>query len=503
MTLSTPKFVFYALVIYWALCLHPASSSAKDRVIFSTVRGFYNTALAELAQQYMELHPEVEIEINIQPDNFSILRYYTAQMAADRRTAPDIVHGNLIGIEENFHQGNFLAINEYLERPNPYADGAIWRTLFDETFLKVFAVNGIYYCVLPLDYLDVAVYYNRDIFARLGLSPPQSWEEWLEHCAFIESQGLIAISIAATMQANVSEWFSTMLEDAALRHFVPLVIARPGDWNWVEDNASYVHDLNDRYADQMITINPERLTNAFLDGKISYEMPLFVEAYSAFQTLTRHYELGHLGTDQAGAYNLFLTQKAAMWMIGSWRVGSLMKDLADLPEELRFDWSVFPTPSIKQSTQGLGPLRGLGGAGHQMCIVDKKDPAHHDRVVDFMMYLYAPAQSAYLIRRTLEMGEFIQGAPLIKGAREQLPTDIRDRLDQFGGQGYCKQELIPIRGDNQTKAYLRPWTQLFSLGRISPEEYLARKQVLVLQTLHRQVRERGYDLDPTTEDPVP
>ena len=67
----------------------------------------------------------------------------------------------------------------------------------------------------------------------------------------------------------------------------------------------------------------------------------------------------------------------------------------------------------------------------------------------------------------------------------------------------CKQELSPIRGDNQTNAYLRPWTQLFSLGRISPDEYLARKQVLVLQTLHRQVRERGYDLDPTTEDPVP
>ena len=157
MVSPTKKNCYYLLVVFATLCLCPAPSPAGDRVIFSTVRGFYNTALDELAQQYMELHPDVEIEINIQPDNFSILRYYTAQMAADRRTAPDIVHGNLIGIEENFHQGNFLAVNEYLERPNPYADGAIWRTLFDETFLRVFAVNGIYYCVLPLDYLDVAV----------------------------------------------------------------------------------------------------------------------------------------------------------------------------------------------------------------------------------------------------------------------------------------------------------------------------------------------------------
>ena len=43
-----------------------------------------------------------------------------------------------------------------------------------------------------------------------------------------------------------------------------------------------------------------------------------VGGFTAFQQLTRYYEMGHLGTDQTGAYNLFLTQKAAMWLIGSY-----------------------------------------------------------------------------------------------------------------------------------------------------------------------------------------
>ena len=53
MTLSTHKFVFYALAIYWILCLHPTSSSAKDRVIFSTIpREFFESARIDGASEF-------------------------------------------------------------------------------------------------------------------------------------------------------------------------------------------------------------------------------------------------------------------------------------------------------------------------------------------------------------------------------------------------------------------------------------------------------------------
>ena len=223
-----------------------------------------------------------------------------------------------------------------------------------------------------------------------------------------------------------------------------------------------------------------------------------MEAYSQFRRITSYLAFGFLGTDQTGAYNLFLNGRAAMWQAGSWRVGSLIKDLREIPGERSFDWGVFSFPPLSSSRHSIAPLRGLGGAGHQFCLVNKNDPAQHDRVVDFMMFLYSPAQTAYLIRRTLDAGEFIQGIPMIKGAEDQLPTDVLAKLRGFGGRGYAKAGLF--HNDEEYRSRLRPWNQLFTLGRLSPEEYLREKQALTLDLMHRIVKRRGYDLDPTTED---
>ena len=473
-------------------------AAAKERVLISTVRGFYNTAMDEIAAQYMELNPDVEIEINLQPDNYTITRYYTANMAADRATAPDIVHGNLLGVDQNFHMDRFLAVNDYLQRPNPYAGNVVWMDLFDPDLIRSMAVDGIHYCVIPLDFCDAAVYYNKDIFDRYGLKPPSTWDEWIEVCTVLEEHDILPIAVSGSTQTDFTGWIDLMFEDACMRPFTPEIIARPGDWNYVEANDHYVHDLSNKDSDRYITINPERLISAVLDGTISYEMPHFVDAYSQFQTLTPHFAFGFLGTDQAGAYNLFLTGRAAMWQTGSWRVGSLMKDLRELPEEMRFDWAVFPFPDLREAHEDIAPLRGVGGVGHQFCVVNKFDPAQHDRVIDFMMYLYTPEKVAYLIRRTLEVGEFIQGMPMVKGAEKELPVDILDKLKGFGGRGYTNPGLF--LNDEEYDKRIRPWYQLYALGRVTVEEFLAQKQALAIELMHRQIARRGFDLDPTTDD---
>lgn len=485
-----------ALAVCTGLFAFSASAAGKVRV--STVKGFYTTALQELAAKYMALHPEVSVEINLQPDNLSLKRYYTAQMAAGRADAPDIVHGNILGAVENYHEGHFLACNTYLKEPNPYADGVAWESLFDPVFLQVLAVDGIHCCILPLDYVSVGLFYNKDLFQRFGVAPPATWEAWIEVCRTFQEGGITPVSVPGAAHTDLAAWVIGMLDDACLRRFIPEVMAQPGDWNYTEANAGYVQDLSDPYADQMITINPERLMKAFLDGRISYELPVFVEAYTRLQELTQYYGFGHLGTDQAGAYNLFISGKAAMWLIGSWRIGSLIKDMADLPPERRFDWGVFPVPPIEHSEHDLAPLRGIGGAGHQLSVVNKNDEEQHRRVIDFLMFLYAPDQAAYLTSRTLELGEFIQGAPMIKGV--ELPAELAEKLAGFGKRGYIKVELVPDPNDNDTVLRMRPYGQLFALGELSPEDFLQKKQELTLRLVRRIVQRRGYDLDPATED---
>ncbi len=476
------------------------NAGAGGRVLISTVKGFYTTALEELAKQYMGLHPDVTVEINLQPDNLSLKRYYTAQMAAGRRDAPDIVHGNILGVSENYHAGRFLACNAYLREPNPYAGGVTWESLFDPVFLNSLAVDGIHYCILPLDYVAVGIFYNKDLFERFGVVPPKSWAEWITVCKVFHDGGVTPVSVPGAANTDMAAWIVGMLEDACLRRFIPDVIARPGDWNYVPANAGYGGNLDDPYADQLITINPERLMKAFLDGRMSYEQPVFVEAYTHLQELTQYYEFGHLGTDQTGAYNLFITGKAAMWLIGSWRIGSPMRDMTELPPDQRFDWGVFPVPSIKGSVHGLAPMRGIGGAGHQLSVVDKGDEEQHRRVMDFLMFLYAPEQAAYLTRRTLEVGEFIQGAPMIKGVK--LPPELAEKLEGFGRRGYIKGDLLPDPNDSDTALRIRPYSQLLALGRMTPKAFLRKKQALTLRLVRKIIARRGYDLDPTTEDHV-
>ena len=54
--------------------------------------------------------------------------------------------------------------------------------------------------------------------------------------------------------------------------------------------------------------------------------------------------------------------------------------------------------------------------------------------------------------------------------------------------------------DEENDKRLRPWYQLFALGRVDAEEFLAQKQALAIELMHRLIARRGFDLDPKTED---
>jgi len=478
-----------------------AHAEPTERIRVSTVKGFYTTALQELADRYVASHPNLEIDINLQPDNLSLMRYYTAQMAADRRDAPDIVHGNILGVAENYHAGRFLACNDYLKEPNPYAGGMRWQDLFDQVFLNSLAVDGIRYCILPMDYVSVGVYYNKDLFRKAGVEPVKNWRGWFAISQTFIDHDVIPIAMAGSAQTPMRGWLEAQIDDACLRRYTPLFLAQPGDWNYAPANAAYVHDANDLLADQLVTLNPERMLKAYKEGKVRFDSPACIEGAALLQQLTPYLELGHLGTDQAGAYALFLSGRAAMWLTGSWRVGTLTRDMADLPPDKRFDWGVFPVPDIEHSEHGIAPLRSVGGAGHQLSVVDKHDEAQHRRVIDFLKFIYAPKQAAYLTRRTLEVGEFIQGAPMMEGVT--LPPDIAEKLDGFGQRGYLKMDIRPDPNDMDTNLRLRAYGQLLAMSAITPEEYTRERQRLAMRLVDKLIARRGFDLDPTTEDTPP
>ena len=66
---------------------------------------------------------------------------------------------------------------------------------------------------LPFDKCGISFFYNKDAFAALGLSAPETWEDLLDVCAKFEEAGY---ENPITVSSEAS-WIITSLSDAGFR----------------------------------------------------------------------------------------------------------------------------------------------------------------------------------------------------------------------------------------------------------------------------------------------
>jgi len=133
--------------------------------------------------------------------------------------APDLFNANYAwGMYE---RGLMVNLSPFLSLRNPYT-GRLWTETLNAQFLEKFKVGGDSTFV-PLDFIEIAFYYNADLFARLGLSPPGVWEEMLRHAERIRQAGIIPFAVpgnADSYWAGTVGWIARFFSDAYLRHLV-------------------------------------------------------------------------------------------------------------------------------------------------------------------------------------------------------------------------------------------------------------------------------------------
>ncbi|NKB67731.1 MAG: extracellular solute-binding protein [Candidatus Latescibacteria bacterium] len=488
-----------AVLVFGFVLAAEIGAATPDIIRFATVNANYRLALEEIIRRYEQRHPHLEVELSIIGQEFAT--WIRTRVAAGGDLVPDIYNGNYTN--GYAQQGRWVVLDPYFKAENPYT-GKPWIDGLDGKLIERYRLDGKSY-TLPIDYIDIAVFYNRDLFAQLGLVEPETWQEWLELCQQVERAGYVPIAVggdAESYWAGEMGWLVRLLGDAYLRNLVPLLMARPGDWDYQAGrNKNYSYQPTDLYSDMLVVLNREREFQAISDGQVDFAGVKFRRVYQRLNELAQYFQPGYMGTDGRSALQLFYRQKAAMCLLHSGSITGIIHDFAKMKPDERFDFANFWFPPIVDDPLVEGPFRGVGGGGMVLAVMQKDDLAHERNVVDFLQFLTSPEAGRLLVEMTLADGQSLTGPLLIDGV--ELPDELADKFAVFKGHGY---EKINYRGLRDEQESVQEWVviaQEYMGGRLQLDEFLQRYGKLMQRAVVRQVERDGIDMDPSTEDAPP
>lgn len=160
---------------------------------------------------------------------------------------------------------------------------------------------------LPMIAVSHGVYYNKDIFAELGIAVPQTWQELLAAAQTIQAAGYTPIA-----NGSGDAW---TIAEIVFMNVAPTFIGG--------------------YEGRQAYLNGERCFN---DANA-------VAAFQAVADLAPFFPEGQQALTYYDSQQLFLQGEAAMWFGGSW----------DIPffegEALEFQWGVFGIPAPEGQEQ--------------------------------------------------------------------------------------------------------------------------------------------------------
>jgi raffinose/stachyose/melibiose transport system substrate-binding protein len=206
-------------------------------------------------------------------------------------TGPDIFYLTSYSLGRDFYNQGYL---------EPLDDLPGLKENFAPTMREAWATDdGLPYGV-PFIATSPGIYYNKNIFAKLGLTVPETWEELLTTAQTIKEAGYIPFA-----NASANDWD---IAESVFMNVAPNFIGgREGRMEYLTGNRCF----NDNHV---------------------------VAAFQAVKDLVPYFPKNHKLFTYYDSQQLFLQGQAAMWMQGSWDIPFF--EASDPP----FEWSVFAPP---------------------------------------------------------------------------------------------------------------------------------------------------------------
>lgn len=293
-----------------------------------------------LLAEYRKVAPDVEIQFKpTNPPDYNA----TLRLQLDSKTGPDLMYARSYAAgQELFNAGYFYDCTDLpgLMQNFTAANLAPWQMPDG----KMFAV--------PFAAVSHAVYYNKDVFKKEGLSIPQTWEEFLKVCDTLKKKGYTPLANGVADEWDILECFFFGL--------LPNYIGGSDARVQYETGAKKINDAS------------------------------FVAAYQAMADAAPYCPNGFEAVTYNDSQVLFNTQKAVMFIDGSWTAG--------VYADASFDWGLFaiPAPAGRKTLICFHP---------DMAITMNTATAHPDEARAFLAWL-CTREGATTASQNLPVGYF-------------------------------------------------------------------------------------------------
>jgi len=420
-----------------------------------------------LIKEYKDLHPEMQIEL-VQPPpvasgSVSAREYIVTNMTAN--TIPDMVGTLSRDQVEEVTKGWWVALDPYLDLPNPYIaagkDGSKrWIDEFYQVPFESQRVLGFHYN-LPYDLVTSMLFYNKDIFDKVGAKIPETVTQLLDIFKKLKDAGYVPYG-------GIGSWFMYetlgQLGGSIMAGLTPKVNPNGG-------SATY-----------------EEVACAIQRGIFRANTPEYREWMRVMKEIAK-YRTPDWIDKNANAITKWLHGEIVVVEDGTWRIGANKQN-----PNIAFKWGMIYPPKCDSQASSVctgAPCPPIGGAtGNAWAISkgalrDKNVP----QCVDWLMWLCAPQNAERLIN---EYGQFL---PIQKDAKPSDPDLIAVLANMKDTSGEDAMWTYYDRTDLQSRTDIWDLKNNFILDKVSLDDAVKQIDEIYVDYADRFISDHQIDCE--------
>lgn len=388
----------------------------------------------EMIAAFKEENPNIDVELS-----FVTTGDYAAKFAAlaSANDIPDVLWTQAGYYADQVGEGLLMDLSEVLESES-YEGDSTWRDSFEPALLEncesiikqAHPDEESYDYAVPFSMVSVAVLYDKNMYEELGLSIPETWEDFLANCEAIKNADIIPIS---TQSPTTIDWLPRLAWDQFCRQ--------------------ELDEEGKKFEDGSMTFQTESVRRGLEECKALWDKGYIVESMFT--------------SDLETVQQMFIQGKIGHFLIAPDKLEYLMNNAPD-----SIDLGTYALPGMA----GL-PSRSMGGSG--IIFAASAQTEHPQEAVTFLKYLTS--------RTNFETDPGLKYRNAgIKGVEKDDPelNELLAGFDEAAENGFCPELYVPVTVTTEIKtAFLNDLYPNYLMGNYDLD-YICDE----LQTMYEEYR---------------